>query len=214
LAGVDLPRDRPLDGTSLAPLFAGKPLNRQQPLFWHYYNALGEPKLATREGDWMIVATVDSGRGGKGGGFRPSKMPLVKDAQPKDFELYNLAQDLSQRTNVAAQSPDRVGAMSGQLCQLWKQVQAEGPDWRNRRAVRGSLTPHRLGPKVSLTASPTGCAGYGECPNFIAIAKRARRCSLLKKSHYLPDAGWQHVQPTQSFVHTNHFFSRLRWRCG
>jgi hypothetical protein len=25
---------------------------------------------------------------------------------------------------------------------------------------------------------------------------------------------WQHVQPTQPLVHTDHFFSTLRWACG
>ena len=134
LAGVNVPKDRALDGASITPLFKGEPLKREQPLFWHYYNALGEPKLAMRDGDWMIVATVSQGRGGgAGGGFKPAMMPVIKEAQPKDFELYNMAEDRSQETDLSKSQPERTTAMAKQLTSIWKEVQAEGPDWREAK---------------------------------------------------------------------------------
>jgi len=132
LAGVKVPQGRTLDGTSMAPLFEGEPLERDRPLFWHYYNALGEPKLAMRDGDWMLVATVDAPRGGGGGGFfKPAMMPLIKQAQPKSHELYNVAKDIAQENDLADAHPDRLAEMAKQMGVIWQEVQAEGPDWRN-----------------------------------------------------------------------------------
>ncbi len=133
LAGVATPKNRALDGASLVPLFTGKEISRRQPLFWHYYNALGDPKLAMRDGQWMLVATVDAGSGGSGGGgFKPSMMPLIKDAKPKSYELYDLAADKSQQHDLAGKEPQRVAAMAARIGKIWKQVQDEGPDWRER----------------------------------------------------------------------------------
>ena len=36
LAGVPVPDDRPIDGVSILPVFDGKPLERQVPLYWQY----------------------------------------------------------------------------------------------------------------------------------------------------------------------------------
>lgn len=132
LAGVEARRDRTLDGTSITPLFKGRPIERERPLFWHYYNALGEPKLAMRDGDWVIVATVNQPGGRAGGGFQAAMMPLIKQAQPQSYELYNLAKDRSQKTNLAEAEPDRLADMAKELGEIWRAVQAEGPDWRER----------------------------------------------------------------------------------
>ena len=129
--GVEPPQDRKLDGTSLTPLFSGQPLKRGQPLFWHYYNALGEPKLALRDGDYMLVATVDAGSGGAGGGgFRPEMMPLIKEAKPIAYELYDLTKDIGQENDLASTQPAKTAALAKELNRIWSEVQAEGPDWR------------------------------------------------------------------------------------
>ena len=71
LAGVPTPTDRDLDGVSWLPLLNGKQLNRKEPLYWHYPNALGDFKIAVRQGDWKLLATKDRSR----------------------YELYNVAAD-------------------------------------------------------------------------------------------------------------------------
>jgi arylsulfatase A len=131
LAGVQVPQDRTLDGTSLTPLFDGQSLARAQPLFWHYYNALGDPKLAMRDGDYMLVANVDQGSGGaSGGGFRPEMMPLIKQAEPTTYELYHVVNDIAQEHDLAQDEPERTAAMAAALNKIWTSVKAEGPDWR------------------------------------------------------------------------------------
>ena len=134
LAGVDPPKDRALDGASITPLFAGKPVEREQPLFWHYFNALGKPKLAMRDGDWMLLATVTSSSDSKAGsGFRSDKMDLIKSSQPNTYELYNLVDDPSQKRDLAETEADRVKMMAARLKEIWHQVQSEGPDWRQEK---------------------------------------------------------------------------------
>ncbi|HEX6984169.1 MAG TPA: sulfatase-like hydrolase/transferase, partial [Planctomycetaceae bacterium] len=91
LAGVKPPEDRPLDGTSLVPLLAGEPFERERPLSWDYYNALGGPKAAMRVGDLSVLAkratpdveTVDR----RGGNVGPQTMPVIKSETLGGFEL-------------------------------------------------------------------------------------------------------------------------------
>ncbi len=75
----------PLEGVSLRPAFAGKPLPRAQPLVWEH-----EGNRAIREGDWKLVA-----KGPKGA-----------------WELYNLAADRPEMNDLASQQPERVEALA------------------------------------------------------------------------------------------------------
>jgi arylsulfatase len=83
LAGVPDPAP---EGVSLRPAFAGRPLDRPQPLFWEH-----EGNKAIRVGDWKLVA---------------------KHGRP--WELYDLATDRVEARNQAAAEPDRVRQMAGQ----------------------------------------------------------------------------------------------------
>jgi len=58
-------------------------------------------------------------------------MPLIKQAQPKSHELYNVAKDIAQENDLADAHPDRLAEMAKQMGVIWQEVQAEGPDWRN-----------------------------------------------------------------------------------
>jgi len=52
IAGIEPPHDRRLDGANLLPIFDGRPVRRETPLFWFYFLAISKPKAALREGDW------------------------------------------------------------------------------------------------------------------------------------------------------------------
>ena len=68
----------PLEGKSLVPAFADKPLDRD--LFWEH-----EGNRAVRSGDWKLVAK-------HGGGW----------------ELYDISKDRIESINLAAEHPERV----------------------------------------------------------------------------------------------------------
>jgi len=86
----------PLEGKSLVPAFAGKPIDRDA-LFWEH-----EGNKAVRMGDWKLV--------GKHGG---------------PWELYDLAEDRTEGNDLAAKIPDRVNALSAMYDTWAKRVQVE-----------------------------------------------------------------------------------------
>lgn len=127
LAGVDVPKDRALDGASFTPLFEGKPIERTTPLYWHYYRALGEPVAAMRVGDWMVLghSTAPEPKPGK---VQPGDGAAIK-ADLTGFELYNLRDDPGQQTDRARQEPERLKELSAMLVAKHREVAAEGPLW-------------------------------------------------------------------------------------
>jgi arylsulfatase len=80
LAGAKVPADAvPVEGRSLVPVFAGKPLDRDA-IFWEH-----EGNRAVRAGDWKLVAKHN-----------------------KPWELYDITKDRTESANLAAKEPDRV----------------------------------------------------------------------------------------------------------
>ncbi len=95
-----------LDGVSVAPLMLGRGPAPKRSLFWHfphYTNQGSRPTGAMRSEDWMLVEYYDTGT----------------------VELYDLARDISERRNLAAQHPDRVAQMRAALAVWRKQVNAQ-----------------------------------------------------------------------------------------
>ncbi len=77
---------QPMEGVSLVPAFAGKPLDRPQPIFWEH-----EGNRAIRIGDWKLVSK-----------------------HPGKWELYNIPADRTEMHDLAAAQPERVKEMSAQ----------------------------------------------------------------------------------------------------
>jgi len=101
LAGADLPSKPVLDGTSITPIFEGKPIQRRRPLYWRYDRALSKPKIAMRDGDWKILS----------------------DLKFTEFELYNLKNDLRETTNLAGSEPERLEKMLKMLKAIHREVE-------------------------------------------------------------------------------------------
>lgn len=75
----------PVQGTSLAPSFTGKKVQRSSPLFWEH-----EGHRAVRDGDWKLVATFN-----------------------EPWELYNIATDRTEMNNLATSRPEVVAKLVG-----------------------------------------------------------------------------------------------------
>ncbi len=117
---ADLPADAGEDSVSLLPLFRGD----DQPVRQHAISCGMRGLPAIRDGQWKLVLGAGSGGWSKG-----------DDAA--DLQLYDLAADLGEVTNLAAAQPDRVQAMVA----AYQKIAAEGrstlgPRQQNDAAVR------------------------------------------------------------------------------
>ena len=107
IAGIPLPADRVIDGTSIVPLFSGGTIERDQPLYWRNHLAPEQYKVGLRDGNWKIVGSNDL----------------------KTFELYNLQEDPQETTDLASRYPERFAKMRKALIDHDRAVLADGPDW-------------------------------------------------------------------------------------
>jgi len=114
IASVAPPPDVTFDGENLAPVLRGESTaSRAAPLFWRRppdrkfaYGAGPLPDLSVREGDWKLLCEYNG-------------------SQP---ELYNLAADPGEATNVAGQHPDVVRRLAEALLAWNKTMPADhGP---------------------------------------------------------------------------------------
>jgi arylsulfatase A-like enzyme len=108
LAHLPLFAEQHKDGVSLVPLLKGGRINRGAPLFWHYPhygNQGGSPNGAVREGDWKLIEWFEDGR----------------------LELYDIAKDPGERTDLAAKNPGKVRELHAKLIAWRKEVNAVMP---------------------------------------------------------------------------------------
>ena len=115
LAGLAPKPGQHRDGVSFVPLLKGENASRGQPLFWHYPhygNQGGAPHGAIRDGDWKLIEWFEDGA----------------------LELFNLAQDVSEKQNLAAQNPAKVKELHAKLLAWRKDVGAllptPNPDYK------------------------------------------------------------------------------------
>ncbi len=97
--------DQKIDGESLKPvLFDNQSINRES-LFWHFphYHGSGEgPCAAVRKGNYKLIRWFD---------------PAFSQ-KSCEYELFNLASDIGETTDLAQKEPDNVKALS-QALQTW-----------------------------------------------------------------------------------------------
>ncbi len=106
--GAGLPRDRALEGIDLRPALVGGALPERS-LYWHfphYRHGPGhDPYSVVRKGNWKLIEFYD----------------------PPGTELYNLAADLSETTDLAARERQKMGELRQDLQQHLEAVGARLP---------------------------------------------------------------------------------------
>ncbi|MEI6780137.1 MAG: sulfatase [Verrucomicrobiota bacterium] len=105
---ADLPK-HPIDGLDVWPIIAGKRGARNpHKAYWFYYEANQLQSVLTGDGRWKLqlphtYRTLAGKPGGRDGTPVPYEQHKIEQA-----ELYDLIQDVSEATNVAAEHPDIV----------------------------------------------------------------------------------------------------------
>lgn len=107
LAGLPLQPKLHVDGRSLLSQLKGNDAG-QRTLHWHYPHYHGsswKPGASIRDGDWK----------------------LIEFYHYKNFELYNLAKDPGERTNLAKRNPSKAAELRAKLSAWQKQMKAKMP---------------------------------------------------------------------------------------
>lgn len=130
-----VPNGKVLDGESLLPLFRGAKALKRGAIFWHFPGYLNDPVIrgrdpifrtrpvsAIRKGDWKLLLyheewQLDGGR--------------AKLATNGAVELYNLAQDIGERNDLASQNIAKRDELLDNLLQWFADVKAPLPTQPN-----------------------------------------------------------------------------------
>lgn len=107
-AGVPVPDDDPGDSTSVVPVLRGEPMKRDA-LFFHY------PNYAWHRSNRL------------GGAIRAGDLKLIERFDDGSLELYDLAADPSEMTNLAAQRPAVAASLQSRLAAWRDEVGAAMP---------------------------------------------------------------------------------------
>lgn len=109
LTGNALPVEAVMDGLDMSNVLLGNPQARPGPIFWEYgvhgsikpgKPAHVSPQLAIRAGDWKLLINPDG----------------------TQAKLFNLAQDIGEKTNLVDQETERATAMSKQVQAWWQEM--------------------------------------------------------------------------------------------
>ena len=130
ITGLDVPSDRAIDGASILPALSGGKVERSVPLYWQYNLALSQPKAAMRQGDWKLLAALTVQDGLEvSSRFTDEQFEAMKAAKLRDFELYNVREDMSETTDLTQREPRKLKEMAEAMTAMFEEVKAESPLW-------------------------------------------------------------------------------------
>jgi arylsulfatase A len=106
-AGICPPKDRTIDGESLLPLLGQNGKLGREAIFWHFPHYRGDvvPYSIVRRGEWK----------------------LIKRYEGRTYELFNLKEDLGEKTDLSSSHPEVVRELA-RLIENWlKETGAKRP---------------------------------------------------------------------------------------
>lgn len=120
LAGIKKPNKLVLDGESLVPLLQDGKAPKREALYWHFpaylepYGGMKQkwrqvPASAIRMGDWKLIENFETG----------------------GLELYDLADDMGESTDLAQQNPQKLKELHKALIKWRKKLKAPVPTQLN-----------------------------------------------------------------------------------
>lgn len=112
LAGTSPPADLALDGTNFLPALEDKPVTREKPLIWVYYNALNARRVAMRDGAWKVLARLNLP---KAVIVDNSNAEQIKDAVLSDFQIFRLTDDIGESKDLAQTHPGKLAELKRRL---------------------------------------------------------------------------------------------------
>ncbi|MFK7766607.1 MAG: sulfatase-like hydrolase/transferase [Mariniblastus sp.] len=128
LAKTEKP-DRHLDGANFLPALKGETIERAQPLFWMYLNAINQSRVAMRDGKWKVLARLDGGKFPRMQNVTPERMKKIQAAKLTDIEIYDLSTDVAESKNLAAEMPEFAKKQKEKLRELFDSANQDSHVW-------------------------------------------------------------------------------------
>jgi arylsulfatase A len=132
LLGLEKPPGVHLDGSDLSPILTGseRKFARHQPLFWHLQKS--RPVVAMRDGPYSLVADPDYELS-TNNMFQEAWIPKVKSGGYKNFQLFDLAADPKQTTNIADKNPELLARLKAKMLEINASIMSDGHDWHLKK---------------------------------------------------------------------------------
>ena len=121
LAGAKPPATLALDGADFQPALHGRAVARGQPLFWVYFNALNEQRVALREGPWKLLARLE-GDLPRFTNITTANVARVRDAKLTGFELYRLTDDVGEARDLGMAEPAKLAELSAKMTARYREL--------------------------------------------------------------------------------------------
>lgn len=147
LLKADLPKHK-IDGLDVWPLIAGKRgAKNPHDAYWFYYHANQLQAVTSGDGHWKLLLphtyrTLDGKPGGRDGKPVPYGNRTIEKA-----ELYDLANDMGETTDVAAKHPEIVQRLETEA----EKARVELGDALSKRAGEGCREPGKIMDNFSVT---------------------------------------------------------------
>jgi arylsulfatase A len=106
-SGVALPSENIVDGLDLKPLIAGERSLKREDLFWHFPHYRGRimPYTIIRSGPWKLIKRYDG----------------------KEYELFDLAQDIGETEDLSKKMPEKIKELDAKISKWLERTGAKVP---------------------------------------------------------------------------------------
>ena len=153
LAGGTVPDAPAIDGRDISPLLFGT--STQSPREAHYYFS-GYKLQAVRQGPWKLAIAPQAEAMGQG---------VKSDASGNAPRLYNLDQEIGERTNLADGHPDVVAKLQALASRMDAEIGGNTPSARRPAGV--SANPQTLYPTDDANVRGKGARKAGKLPGAV-----------------------------------------------
>jgi arylsulfatase A-like enzyme len=126
LAGGTLPTTQPVDGKSLVPLIKGEEALTDRSIFWHFPLYLPGNVIPVYGTDTLYWRAVPSSMIVKG------QWKLIQFYESDTIQLYNIAEDISEKQDLAKSQPEKAKALLKELQQWVSKTGAPVPKTPNK----------------------------------------------------------------------------------
>ena len=98
-------------------------------LFWCYFNAINERRVAMRDGPWKLLAKLDGGAFPKVANVHDGNVAAVRAARLTDFQLFRVVDDVAEQVDVGARHPAELAALRRKLEEAYAELAASAHYW-------------------------------------------------------------------------------------